>query len=210
MLPSFAKLTLNGVALKESSELVILGVTFDPKLSFERHVRSVAASASQRIGIMRRGLKIFDSVEVVHHCFNSFMLPVLEYASVVWGSAAHTHLALLNRIVNSCSYLMNDAVPCNLKNHRLVAGLCMLYKVRERVSHPLFACLPDPYRRERLTRGAEALNEFAFEPVRCRTNQYYRSFIPAFVDKWNSLGNSVFDGVGIGSFKTLVNRSLFG
>ena len=105
---------------------------------------------------------------------------------------------------------MNDVVPCNLNNRRSVAGLCMLYKVRGRVSHPLIACLPAPYRRERLARRAEALNEFAFESVRCRTNQYSRSFIPAFVDKWNSLGNSVFDGVGIGSFKTLVNRSLFG
>ena len=168
------------------------------KLSFERHGRYIAASASQRIGIMRRGLKIFDSVEVVHHCFNSFMLPVLEYASVLWGSAAHTHSALLNRIGNRCSYLMNDVVPCNLNNRRLVAGLCVLYKFRERVSYPLFSCLPDPYRRERLILGAEALNEFAFEPVRYRTNQYSRSFIPAFVDKWNSLGNSVFDGVGIG------------
>ena len=89
VLPSFPGLTLNGVALKESSELIILGVTFDPKLSFERHIRSVAAFASQKIDIMRRGLKIFDSVEVVYCCFNSFMLPVLEYASVVWGSAAH-------------------------------------------------------------------------------------------------------------------------
>ena len=159
---------------------------------------------------MRRGLKIFDSVEVVYRCFNSFMLPVLEYASVVWGSAAHSHLALLDRIVNRCAHLMNDVVPCKLNNRRSVAGLCMLYKVRERVSHPLFACLPDPYRRERFTRRADALNEFAFEPVRYRTNQYSRSFIPAFVDKWNSLGNSVFDGVGVGSFKTLVNRSLFG
>ena len=86
----------------------------------------------------------------------------------------------------------------------------MLYKVRERVSHPLFACLPDPYRRERLTRCTKALNEFAFEPVRFRTNQFSRSFMPAFVDKWNSLGDSVFDGVGVSSFKTLVNRSLFG
>ena len=73
MLPSFPELTLNGVALKESSELIILGVTFDPKLSFERHVRSVAASASQKIGIMRRGLKIFDSVEVVYRCFNPYL-----------------------------------------------------------------------------------------------------------------------------------------
>ena len=105
---------------------------------------------------------------------------------------------------------MNDVVPCNLSNRRSVAGLCMLYKVRERVSHPLFACLPDPYTRERLTRRAVALNEFVFEPVRFRTIQYSRSFIPAFVDKWNGLGDSVFDGVGIGSFKTLVYCSLFG
>ena len=76
----------------------------------------------------------------------------------------------------------------------------MLYKVREPVSHTLFACLPAPYRRERLTRRAEALNEFAFEPVRYRINQYSRSFIPAFVDRWNNLNSSVFDGVGIGSF----------
>ena len=76
VLPSFPEFTLNGVALKESSELIILGVNFDPKLSFERHIRSVAASASQTICIMPRGLKIFDSVEVVYHCFNSFMLPV--------------------------------------------------------------------------------------------------------------------------------------
>ena len=189
---------------------IILGVTFDPKLSFERHVKSVAASTSQKIGIMRRGLKIFDSVEVVYRCFNSFMLPVLEYAFVVWGSAAHTHLALLDRIVVRCAYLMNDVVPCNLSNRRSVAGLCMLYKVRERVSHPLFACLPDPYRRERLIQHTEALNEFAFEPARFRTNQFSWSFIPAFADKWNSLGDSVFDGVGVSSFKTLVNRSLFG
>ena len=117
------ELTLNGAVLEESSELIILGVTFDPKLSFERHVRSVAASASQTIGIMRRGLKIFDSVEVVRHCFNSFMLPVLEYALLVWGSAARSHLALLYRIVNRCSYLMNDVVPCNLSIRRSVAGL---------------------------------------------------------------------------------------
>ena len=42
MLPSFPNLTLNDVALKDTSELNILGVTFDPKLTFERHVRSVA------------------------------------------------------------------------------------------------------------------------------------------------------------------------
>ena len=209
-LPCFPDLTLDDTVLEEQSELVILGVTFDTKLTFEKHVRSVASSASQKIGIMRRAGRIFDSVEVVQHCFRSFLLPVLEYASVVWCSAAISHLTLLDRVVNRCSRLLNIAMPCSLSDRRSVAGLCMLYKVRERVGHPLVAFLPARFQRERLTRRTEALHDNAFEHVRCRTNQFARSFIPAFVDKWNGLDNSVFAGVGVGSFKSLVNRFLNG
>ena len=36
VLPCLPELTLNDVALKETSELIILGVTFEPKLTFER------------------------------------------------------------------------------------------------------------------------------------------------------------------------------
>ena len=161
---------------------------------------------------MRRALKIFDSADVVWHCFRSFMLPVLEYASVVCSSAAVSHLILLDRIVNRCARLMNDAVLCCLEDRRSVAGLCMLYKIRERVGHPLFECLPAPLRRDRLTRRTEVLNDYAFEPVRYRTNQYSRLFISAFVDKWNSLDNSVFAGVervGVGAFKSHFKLSLF-
>ena len=64
------------------------------------------------------------------------------------------------------------------------------------------------FQRDRLTRRTEALHELALEPVCHRTNQYAPSLLPAFV-KWNDLDNSVFAGVGLGSFKTLVNRSLF-
>ena len=95
-------------------------------------------------------------------------------------------------------------------NRRTVAGLCMLYKVRDRVCHPLFSYLPVLFQRDRLTQRTEALHEFALESVRHRTNQYARSFIPAIVDKWNNLDGSVFAGMGLSSFKTLVNRSLFG
>ena len=121
--------------LRNHQSLLYLVLLFDPKLSFERHVRSVAASASQRISIISRGLKTFDSVEVVHHSFNIFILPCIGVRICSIG-LCWIHLALLHRIVNRCSYLMNDVVPCNMNNRRSVVGLCMLYKVRERVSHP--------------------------------------------------------------------------
>ena len=36
------------------------------------------------------------------------MLPILVNASVVWCSAAVSHLTMLDRIVNRCSQLMDD------------------------------------------------------------------------------------------------------
>ena len=42
--------TLNGTVLKESADLVILCVTFDAKMTVEKHLRSVTRAAAQRLG----------------------------------------------------------------------------------------------------------------------------------------------------------------
>ena len=38
--------------LKESTDLVILEVTFDAKITFEKHLRSVTIAAAQFLGII--------------------------------------------------------------------------------------------------------------------------------------------------------------
>ena len=45
--------------LKESADLDILGVTFDSKMTFEKHLRSVSGAASQRLGILRKSWRVF-------------------------------------------------------------------------------------------------------------------------------------------------------
>ena len=44
--PQLTPLTLNGTGLKESAHLVIMGGTFDAKMTFEKHLRSVSSAAS--------------------------------------------------------------------------------------------------------------------------------------------------------------------
>ena len=44
-------LIIGGTVLNESDDLVILGVTFDSKMTFEKHHRSVSREASQILGI---------------------------------------------------------------------------------------------------------------------------------------------------------------
>ena len=53
MHPQSPPLTIGGTVLKKSDDLVILGVTFDSKLTFEKHLL-LSRTASQRLGILRK------------------------------------------------------------------------------------------------------------------------------------------------------------
>ena len=45
--PKLTSLTLDGTVLKESADLVILSVTFDAKMTFEKHLRCVWGCSSE-------------------------------------------------------------------------------------------------------------------------------------------------------------------
>ena len=90
MNPQSPALTVARTVLKESDVLVILGLSFDSKMTFEKHLRSVSRAASQRLGILRKSWQVFHDRLLLGRCFGGFFLPNLEYCSVVWCSAADT------------------------------------------------------------------------------------------------------------------------
>ena len=107
-------------ALKESDDLVILGVTFDSKITFEKHFRSVSSAASQRLGILRKSWQVFHDRLLIWRCFWGFVLQVLEYCSAVWCSAADTHLRLLD---SGANFLTGGVFACDLAHRRSVSVL---------------------------------------------------------------------------------------
>ena len=92
MHPQSLPLTIGGTVLKESDDLVILRVTFDSKMTFEKHHRSVSRAAYQRLGILRKSWLVFHDRSLLGRCFRGFVLQVLEYCFAVWCSAVDTHL----------------------------------------------------------------------------------------------------------------------
>ena len=54
--PAFA---IGRTVLKESDDLVILGVTFYSKMTFENHLRAVSRAASQWLSILRKFCQVF-------------------------------------------------------------------------------------------------------------------------------------------------------
>ena len=125
--PLFPDLVIDGSVAEMVSELKILGVILDSKLTFEKKVRAIAASASRRVGILRKTMSVFRDVAVVAQCFWAFILPVLEYCSPVWMSAATSHLSLLDRVVGQISRLSGGSVSCDLWHSRKVASLSVFF-----------------------------------------------------------------------------------
>ena len=188
--------------------ITILGVTFDAKMTFERHLRSVSTAAAQRLGIMRKSWQVFHDLSLLVRFFWSIVLPVLEYCSAVWCSAADSYLKLLDRVVRSAGFLAGGVLECNLAHRQSVAELCMIFKIKSNIVHPLSGALTLPYVQARVTRGALVAHRHSFAPPHCRTSQYRRSFVPLSVSLWNDLSDPVFDGVGLVGFKSRANAFL--
>ena len=74
-------LNIHCTVLKESGDLDIFGVTFDSKLTFEKHLRSVSRATSPRLGILIKSWRVFHDKLLIRQCFWGFVLPVLEYCS---------------------------------------------------------------------------------------------------------------------------------
>ena len=135
-------------------------MTFDSKMTFEKHLLSVSRAASQRLGFLKKSWRLFHDRSLLVRCFLSFVLPVLEYCSAIWCSAADTHLTLLDCVVSGARFLSGGVFECDFAHRRSVAILCMLYKMRCNPEHPLIGALPGPYVPVRVTRGVLVAHRF--------------------------------------------------
>ena len=178
MHPQSPPLTIGRTVLKESDDLVILEMTFDSKMTFEKNLRSVSRAASQRLYFLGKWWRVFHDSLLLGRCFRSFVLPVLEYCSAVWCAAVDTHLKLLDPAVSGARFLNGGVFKCDIAHRRSVALLCMLYKIRCNPVHPLNGALPGPYVPVRVTRGALVAHQYTYAPTRCRTSQCHGLLFP--------------------------------
>ena len=104
MHPQSPPLIIGRTVLKKSDDFVILGVTFNSKMTFEKHLRLVSRAAPQKLGILRKSWRVIHDRSLLGRCLKGFVLPVLEYCSAVWCSAADTRLKLLDGAASGAGF----------------------------------------------------------------------------------------------------------
>jgi Reverse transcriptase (RNA-dependent DNA polymerase). len=90
--------SLNGFALQRPDLVKDLGVYFDPKLSFVKHIEIVVMNAYKSLGFIVRNMCNFMKIDTFCLLFNTFVRSKLEYASVVWTPIYATHIISIEKI----------------------------------------------------------------------------------------------------------------
>ena len=154
MHPQSPPLTIGGIVLKESDDLIILGVTFDSKMTIEKYLRLVSRTASQRLGILRKSWRVFHDRSLLERCF---VVLCCQFWSSVLQCGARQPIHTINYWtvpVSGARFLTGGVFECNIAHRRSVTFLCMLYKIRCNPMHSLNDALPGSYVPVRVTSGA--------------------------------------------------------
>lgn len=98
--PLHPPLYISGGRIDEVASFYLLKVTFDSKLTFEQHIRSLSSSIAQKAGLLQKCFKTFGRNSFVLKSFYVFTLLHFSYSTAVWMSAANFQLELLDRAFN--------------------------------------------------------------------------------------------------------------
>ena len=97
-------LQINNTTLPTSKEPKILGITFDPKYTFTKHIQNIHTRARKTVNILKALTSTHwgKTKETLLTTYKTITRPVLEYANTVWSPIiSHTNTQKLQTIQNT-------------------------------------------------------------------------------------------------------------
>ena len=120
------KLKLNGRELEFKDEATFLGMTFDHKLTWRKHIDKLISKCQKDLNVMRAvsGTSFGADKLTLKNLYNALILSKIEYGLQAYASASKTQLARLDVIQNTAMRIITGAfkgtssksleVECNL------------------------------------------------------------------------------------------------
>ena len=212
--PSELNLYLGDCQLAAKHELEILGVTFDSKLTWSKHILAITTRAGQKLGALR---KVANKLDCKGRAtvYKAQVRSVMEYASLCWTNASPSTLSLLDNVqkkalkiigVDDTTARTQLSIP-SLAHRRQVAAVSVLYKMHsQHCPKDLGDMLPPSLERRRMTRLSASMPDHALALPDAKTSSLDRSFIHSAVRIWNSLPDSVVGNISITGLQAFKSR----
>ena len=197
--------------LPQAASLNILGMEISNNLSWTSHIKTIASSASKKLGFLFRARKYFTPPQLLL-LYKAQIRSLMEYCCHIWGGASPSSLSVLDRIQRKAIRLIDDdsltATLQPLSHRRSVSSLCLLYRYfHGQCSSELRGAVPPIYQVTRTTRASSSGHPFRLHLPRHRTEIYARSFFPRTSRAWNLLPRHVFPAsFNLQLFKSRINK----
>ena len=83
-------LRIDGNQIKKTHNQKLLGVHIDDKLSWSSHIDNLCSTISSKISLLRQ-LSKYVSIDVQKKFYQGYILPLIDYGSVVWGTTSASY-----------------------------------------------------------------------------------------------------------------------
>lgn len=215
--------TLNGSPLQRVNSQRDLGVVFDTVLSFNNHIISKVESAQRVAGFIVRNTKDLD-VNISLHLFDSLVLPILEYGSVIWSPQYDVWVNMIENVQRKflksmhfrkfrvypqrgCdnNYLLGIFTRLSLEKRRIKILLCTIFKILKDQIYCSEILAQLPFAVHRIA----SRNRSTFYLSYPRTNVYKGSPIYNMCSLFNIYASDIdLDTTNLRTFKKLIDRKL--
>jgi hypothetical protein len=149
--------------------------------------------------------------------YNSFVLPVMEYANVIWGGTYESDMLKLERIHTDGMRLVTEATArSNIANlysdtcWNSIHGRCnnamlvMMYKILKKTAPEYLADLLPPENNELI--GYDLRNSQNIVIPKVKLETFRRSFFPLAINLWNKLPENTRQVTTIDDYKTELKK----
>ena len=197
---------VNGHQIEEVITFKYLGVWISSDLSWTKHIEITCSKARRVLGYMYRTFAPYCEPDTIISLYKSQVLPILDYASVVWEPHLKKDKLLLEAVQLQATRMASrqwkeNGVSLNqrfelptLENRR---KYLLTYKFLSGYTYcPTGYFVQHPNPNPRLFHSKYIVQPFA------KTEAYYHPFFIDSVRLWNSLPNSIVNSPSVLSFKT--------
>jgi hypothetical protein len=211
--PEHPPLTFNNCQIDDVTHHKHLGVTLRSDLGWNNHLNDIVAKSSKRLDILCH-LKYTLDRTTLEKLYFAYIRSILEYANILWDNCTAQEHELIEDVQKRAGRIVSGAIRGtsrqliydeldwdSLEERRKKNKLLFAYKmVNNHLPNYLLTLLPD--------RGAERApnynlrNSHLFTPVRCRTETYHTSLIPASVRAWNEADNTLKQATSLEVFRS--------
>lgn len=202
------KINVNGIVVKSTNSVKLLGLHIDNKLSFSDHISVLCKRVGKQVNALCRMARHLNESSLIN-IYNSFILANFNYGSIVWHLCGVTNTKKIEKLQERALRIIyrdyesnykdilkrNNMSPLHLQRTRKL--LIMIFKIIYDQGKPFeqdFFSLTGSYYNFR--------NQNTLVKPNCKTSRYgIQSFLFQGVDIWNKLPNEMRLLSDINSFK---------